>query len=310
MLRFARKRFFSDWRNGLPAAIVVGFFVVAIAAPFISPPLDADEPALNKLGLSSQRPVPPNEEAILGTYPGNYDVFHSLIWGTRSALWFGLTVALFAAILGIIVGAASNLIGGPLGWLGMRLTDAFLALPVLAAIMLLNTVLVPSSGRFTYMPATPFQQFMSAHHLEPVILGMVLFSWMGFSRIIYTSIEQLKNQEFVLAARVTGVSNFRIFLRHVLPNTISPLVVLITRDVGGMVVLESAFAFIGVSHYTEWGQMIAVSRDWIIGPTAGFAYWWTFVPAMLMLILFSVSWQWLGQRINAVLNPRAFSYLQ
>jgi peptide/nickel transport system permease protein len=176
------------------------------------------------------------------------------------------------------------------------------------------------------MEPNAFQRVMANFQIEPVSLALILFSWMPYSRMTYVSMEQQKQQEYVSAARVIGLSKWKIFFRHILPNIFSPLTVLLTRDIGGMVILEAAFVFIGIkplgfspetgfiepsiSVGPEWGQMLADAKNWIIGPTAGFAYWWTFVPVTLALILFSVSWQLLGQRINAALNPRTFSFLK
>ena len=310
MLRLLVIRFFSDWRNPIPLVIIIAFFAVAALAPIISPPLESNEPAYNRVAGFSEPPIPPNSEILLGTFPGGYDVVHTLVWGTRSALQFGLIVALATAALGIAVGAGSNFIGGAFGRLGMRVTDGFLAFPPLAAIMLFSQLFRPfAAGSIIWTP-TPFQQLMADWNIEPVMLGLILFSWMAYSRLTYVSIEQQKAQEYVMAARVMGLSNWRIFFRHILPNIVSPMIVLITKDVGGMVVLEAAFVFIGVSNFTAWGKMIAVSKNWIIGPTLGFTYWWTFIPATLLVILFSVSWQLLGQRLNAALNPRNFSFLK
>lgn len=309
MLRILLRKFFRDWRNLLPLAFVLLFILTAILAPVISPPQSEDDPAFNRSEGFSRTPIPPNEEFLLGTFPGNYDVFHTLIWGTRSALAFGLTVALSTALIGIGIGALSSITGGIVGRFGMRVTDAFMAFPSLAVIMLLTQLFTPLSRGFLVVEPNSFQQLMMDLNVQPVMVALILFSWMAYSRLTYVSIEQQRTLEYVEAARVIGLSNWRIFTRHILPNIVTPLLVLVTKDIGGMVILESAFVFIGVSHYTEWGSMIAQSKNWIIGPE-GFTYWWTFIPVTLALILFSVSWQLLGQRINATVNPRSFSFLK
>lgn len=309
MLGILARRFFREWRNLVPLALVGFIISVAVLAPMISPPQSEENPAYNRMGGFARTPIPPNNQFILGTFPGNYDVFHTLVWGTRSALKFGLAVALSTAAIGIAVGALSNFASGMVGRLGMRVTDAFMAFPSLAAIMLLTQLLTPLQVGSVSMEATPFQQLVHDWNVQPVMIALILFSWMSYSRLTYVSIEQQKAMEYVAAARVIGASNWRIFFRHILPNIVTPLLVLVTKDIGGMVILESAFVFIGVSHYTEWGEMIAQSKNWIIGPS-GFTYWWTFLPVTLALILFSVSWQLLGQRINATVNPRSFSFLK
>jgi peptide/nickel transport system permease protein len=326
MLRFLLLRYFSDWRNYIPLVIIAIFLFTAAIAPLISPSLNEKQPGYNRVVGIASEPEPPGDEFILGTYAGGYDVFHTLIWGTRSALWFGLRVALSTAVIGILVGATSSIIGGVIGRLGMRITDAFLAFPTLAGIMLFTQILKPNFIFSVTTQLTPFQQFIGILHIEPISLALILFSWMSYSRLTYVSIEQQKEQEYVSAAKVMGLSNWKIFFRHILPNIVSPLTVLFTRDIGGMVILEAALIFIGIKPLEfhpdtgfiaptiaagpEWGQMLADAKNWIIGPTLGFAYWWTFIPVTLALILFSVGWQLLGQRINAVLNPRTFSFLK
>ena len=326
MLRFLILRFFRDWINLIPLVAVTCFFIVAALAPVISPPLNEKDPAYNRVIGFAKQPAAPNEEFFLGTFFGGFDVLHTLIWGTRSALLFGLSLALSTAVIGILVGAASSLIGGTVGKLGMRITDAFLAFPTLAGIFLFSQILRPNTFASIAPRLTPFQFLMGNLHIEPVSLALILFSWMSYSRLTYVSIEQQKNQEYVTAARVMGLGGWKIFFRHILPNMLTPLIVLLTRDIGGMVLLESAFIFIGIQplQFTpdtgfiapaiaagpEWGQMLASSKNWIIGPTLGFAYWWTFIPVTLLLILFSVSWQLLGQRINATVNPKSYSFLK
>ena len=310
MLRMLFLRFFGDFRNLIPLVLVTVFFIAAAMAPILSPAMDQAEPAFNRVAGIAETPIPPGDEFILGTFPGGFDVFHSLVWGTRSALVFGLTVTLLTSTIGILIGAASNLLGGIFARVGMRITDAFIAFPSLAAILLFIQILRPVSAGSIALPPNDFQQLMADLHIHPVMVALILFSWMPYSRMTFASIQQQKTQAYVDAARVTGLSNWKIFFRHILPNIVTPLIVLITRDIGGMVILEAALVFIGISNITEWGVMIAASRNWIVGPTLGFTYWWTFIPVTLVLILFSVSWQLLGQRINAAVNPKNFSFLK
>ena len=304
------RRFFSDMRNLFPLAMVTAFFVVAAMAPFFSPAKDNVELTFNRVEGTSQRPLPPSSDYPLGTFPGGYDIYHSLIWGTRSALIFGISVTMLTSTIGILVGASSNLAGGIFAKLGMRVTDAFLTFPALAGILLFIQILQPVTAGSISLPLNSFQQLMADLHLEPVMIALILFSWMPYSRLTFSSIQQQKSLAYVDAARVNGLTNWQIFFRHILPNIVTPLIVLITRDIGGFVILEAALVFIGLSHFTEWGIMISASRNWIVSPNLGFDYWWTFMPVTLILILFSVSWQWLGQRINATLNPRSFSFLK
>ena len=294
-------------RNGqvLVGCVIVGFFVVvAILAPQLAPPDDPDNPSTTRVIGKYYDPMPrePNKEILLGTAPGQLDIYYSLVWGTRSALAFGLTVAVSTALFGILLGAFSGYVGGAIHGLIMRVTDAFLAFPVIAGVWLLRQVI---------MPATPFgelnaiQQTFFDLGLDPVLLTLILFSWMPYARLTSANVVQLKQTEYVEAARSIGARKRRIIGRHLLPNALSPVIVLGARDVGAMVILATAFTFIGLGASTEWGQLLVISRDYIIGLSGNpLTYWWVFVPTTLALIFFGIGWNLLGDGLNTVLDPR------
>jgi peptide/nickel transport system permease protein len=136
------------------------------------------------------------------------------------------------------------------------------------------------------------------------MLAFIFFSWMPYARLMNVQVSRVKQSEFVKAAESLGASHWRVLFYHLLPNTISPAIVLAARDVGAMVILASAFIFIGFGGNVAWGIMLVTSRDYVIGLSGNpFVYWWTFVPISLALILFSVGWNLLGDGLNTVLNP-------
>jgi peptide/nickel transport system permease protein len=299
------KRFVSRWQNALALAIVGGYVLIAIAAPLLAPPDDPENPSPYRVvgKTYDQIPKPPSEEAPLGTVSGQLDIYYTLVWGTRSALRFGLVVALSTATLGVLIGAVGGYFGGLVGGLTMRVTDAFLTFPTIAGVWLLRNLMLPPD---IYSPPTQLQTTLTNLKLDPVTLTLILFSWMSYARIINANMTQLKQSEYVVAAQSIGAGNARIILRHLLPNALAPAIVLAARDVGAMVVLEAAFTFIGIGGSTEWGQLLVAGRDYIIGLGGNpFAYWWVFVPATLALVLFGVSWNLLGDGLNTLLDPRA-----
>jgi peptide/nickel transport system permease protein len=231
------------------------------------------------------------------------DVYHTLVWGTRSALRFGLVVALSTATLGVLIGAVGGYFGGLFGGLTMRITDAFLTFPAIAGVWLMRQLMLPPR---IGDPPTALQRTMQNLNLDPVTLTLILFSWMAYARIVNANMTHLKQSEYVLAARSIGAGHARIILRHLLPNTLAPAIVLVARDVGAMVLLESAFTFIGVGGSTEWGRLLVAGRDYIIGIGGNpLAYWWTFLPATVTLVLFGIGWNLLGDGLNTLLNPRS-----
>jgi peptide/nickel transport system permease protein len=282
----------------------VGFFIaVAALAPRIAPPDDLANPADFKVvGRRTDRlPHPPNAELPLGTASGQIDVFYSVVWGTRAALRFGLIVAGSAATIGVLVGAVSGYAGGRGSAITLRISDEFLAFPVLAGVWLFQLVMVPWLGA----DPTPLMAFLAESNITPVMVALVAFSWMPYARLINTGITRLKTAEFVLASQSLGAGRRRLIFRHLLPNSISPAIVLLARDIGGMVILEAAFVFIGLASGGPWAEMLVNNRNWIIGVAGNpLTYWWVYLPPTIALIFFGIGWNLLGDGLNDALNPR------
>lgn len=298
------RRFFAHWQSGLGMLIVGSFLALAIFAPLIAPPADPDNPSDYKVvGRKTDRlPHPPNAQTPLGTASGQIDIFYSVVWGTRAALRFGLIVAGSSATIGVLVGAISGAASGRGHAVTMRVTDAFLAFPVIAGVWLFQLVLFPPTPN---SQPTPLMRFFVESNITAVMAGLIAFSWMPYARLIGTSITRLKTADFVLASQALGVGRRRMIFNHLLPNSISPAIVLLARDIGGMVILEAAFVFIGLSSGGPWAQMLVDNRSWIIGIAGNpLTYWWVYLPPTLALILFGIGWNLLGDGLNDALNPR------
>lgn len=318
--------------NLLGAALVACFFLVALLAPVLAPPLDPQNPAHYKaVGDRFDRiPKAPSAEHPLGTTPRRFDVIfggldrlnldntsntpqvdvaYTLIWGTRSALRLGLLVASITATFGILVGLVSGYLGGLVASLSMRLTDAFLVFPVVAGVWLFDRAVFSAIEVPVFNAQIPEPRLLdiliSRLDLTPVIVALIVFSWMPYARLVYAEAQRLRQTEFVQAAQAMGAGGRRIIVRHLLPNAVPPAIVLAARDVGSVVILESAFTFIGLRGIGAWGVLLAGGRDYVIGIGGNpFTYWWTFVPVALALILFSIGWNLLGDGLNNWLNPR------
>ena len=313
-------------KGSVAGLLLVGLFVgVALAAPWLAPPADPANPAPFKTaGQQFQRfPEPPTEGTPLGTVPQitnlplygfkpgqdasyQWDVYYTLIWGTRSALRFGLAVTFFTAVFGITVGAISGYLGGTAGSLMMRVTDAFLAFPAIAAIWLVQRVFFANllNPFADLVELKPWETTVQQLHIDPIMVALIFFSWMPYARVVNSTVSQVRTTEYVQAAESMGASGPRIIFHHLLPNAISPAIVLGARDVGGMVILACAFIFLGFSGQVTWGIMLVTSRDYVIGISGNpFTYWWTFVPVSLALILFGIGWNLLGDGLNTALNP-------
>lgn len=278
--------------------IACSFVAVAIAAPSLAPREDPDVASdFRQVGRSVDHvPHPPSAIARLGTLPGQMDVYYTVVWGTRSALRFGLLAAFGSATIGTLIGLVSGYLGGWPNKLVMGIVDAFLAFPAIAGLWLVQRVFFSAGqgGAFTGLV-----NFLSTMRAEPLLVTLILFSWMPYARIINAGTLRLKQTDYVQAARALGSGGARILLRHLLPNSISPVIVLVARDIGGMVMLAAAFTFVGFSGGSSWGGLLALGRDWIIGPGGNpFTYWWTYLPATLALLLFGIGWNLIGDGLN------------
>lgn len=290
------RRFLAFRSNWLALALVAALAAVALFAPRLAP--QRQEDLIVRPGL----PGAPSAEHLLGTTPVGRDIFTLLIWGTRDAFRFGLTVTVLTALAGVAVGAVAGYAGGATNVILMRVTDAFLAFPAVASVWLFQEVLMQGD---LSAPA-PWQELLFRLQADPIMLALIAFSWMPYARLINTNIIRLKQQAFVEAARAQGLGHLRILLRHLLPNAIGPAVVLAARDIGGMVVLATAFNFIGVGFGgTSWGRLLVENRNYIIGAGGNpLRYWWTFVPVTTALLLFGIGWNLLGDGLNRMLDPR------
>lgn len=312
------KRFFSHWINWVGVLLVVFYIGIALAAPYLSPQ-DPKEPGMYlRVGRRvDAKPQPPSEKAILGMLPFGYDVYHSLIWGSRDALQFGSIVTVSTAVFGILYGAIAGIAGSRTSTVMLRIADAFLAFPPLAGFVFLQqlfaTTITALGGMYFYAerlgqvieihgPMTAIQFLLE--HVNPLMLSLIIFSWMPYARLVNSMVLTLKQTDFVQAARALGASPFWIIRKHLIQNSTGPAVVLAARDVGGVVLLQATLTFIGLGGGSVWGSMLSQGRNWVIGAEGNlFTYWWVYLPPTLAVMLFGIAWNILGDGLNDVFDP-------
>jgi peptide/nickel transport system permease protein len=282
----------------LGALIVLGFAVVAIGAPIIAPPEGEDPYTIPQDGYRIQ-PRPPGPGHPLGTMERSHDVFYGIVWGTRVAFRIGLSVTLGRAMIGILLGLVAGYYGGLFDALVMRLTDAFMGFPIVPATLLMLTFFGP----------TRWSRATSTTALNSIIvLSLILFGWMQYARLVRGNVLAERAKQYVEAAIALGARSPRIIFRHVLPNVPQGLFVMVASDIGAMVVLAAMFTFLGLSgrpDLAEWGSMLNVSRNWIIGtPSSAFQYWYTYLPPIAAILFFSVAWNLVGDGLRDVFDPR------
>lgn len=317
-MRFLR-RYLSRWQNWIGLLLALSFTAIAVAAPLLSPQDEKNPGPFKVVGRSTDitpRPPGENPEAILGTLPGQYDVFHTLIWGARDAMRFGLSVAVIAFIFGIFFGAVAGYAGGALNAVMMRIADAFLTFPPLAGVVFFQQLVAISItalggmyyfntqfyGKLVIVEGTPPPAVTFLSRMDPVLISLILFSWMPYARLVNTIVITLKQMDFIQAARALGSGSFWVIRKHLLPNSISPAIALAARDVGNAVILQATITFIGMGGASPWGTLLAMGRNWIMGSRADFfGFWWVYAPITVVIILFGITWNLIGDGMSDTL---------
>lgn len=282
----------------LGVVLVLGFVALAVGAPMIAPP-QGDDPYTMPRSSYRVNPEPPRPGHLLGTTEGSYDVFYGVVWGTHVAFRIGLSVTAARLIIGLAVGLVSGYYGGWLDAIIMRITDAFLAFPIVPATLLMLVFFGPMG----------LSRVAAASGVDSIIIiALILFGWMQYARLVRGNVLLERSKQYVEAAVAIGARAPRIIWRHVLPNIPQGLFVLAASDIGAMVVLGAVFTFLGLSGragLADWGWMLNIGRNWIIGtPTNAFQYWYAYLPPIAAIVLFSMGWNLIGDGLRDVVDPR------
>ncbi len=281
------RRLLSDTSAILGFALLIFFVIVAIFAPFIAPPPPGRDPYIMPIVTWSSNPLPPSPEHPFGV-AGKRDIFYGVVWGTRTAFRVGIMVTLISTALGLLIGSVAGYFGKLWDEVLMRITDIFMAIPFLVAAMVLTTIL--GTG------------------LDKVMMAMTVFSWMGPARLIRGNILQVKEEQFVLAAKALGVSDFSIIIRHVLPNTIFPVLIQASMRMGSVVITAAALSFLGVGApqgYADWGALLNYARNWMLGGQGeALKYWYMTVFPGVAMVLFVLAWNLVGDALRDAFDPR------
>jgi peptide/nickel transport system permease protein len=269
-----RKRFFRNKLAVLGLAMVAVVFLVALLSPVVAP----YDPYEQNLANTTQ---PPSAAHWFGTDDLGRDQLSRVMYGSRIAVVVGLTSILMALALGIVLGSIAGYRGGKADSVVMRVADAFFAFPVLIGAILI--ILVTGRG------------------VLPVILALAIFTWTIPARLLRSSILSVREAEYVEAARSLGASSWRIVTRHVLPNSLAPVLVYAMVSVGTAIVAETSLSFLGAGvkpNVPDWGNMIAAGRAFF-----GYQdYLWVF-PS-LAVVFTVLGFVFVGDGLRDALDPR------
>ena len=282
-------RFWSEFFEGKIATValivVLTCFTVVILAPWITPQNPYDLTVVNILNGT----LPPGEIDLdtgktfyLGTDDQGRDMLSAIIYGMRISLIVALTSTAIAVFIGVVMGTTAAYVGGAVESAIMRLVDFILSFPtILVALIILSVV-----GR----------------GIDKVILSLVLVQWAYYARTVRGSALVENNREYMEAAHSQGLPHLRIIFRHLLPNCLPPLIVVVTIQVGNAIAVESTLSFLGVGvPLTEpsLGMLISSGYEYMLSGKN----WISVYPGIALLIMV-ISINLVGDRLRDLLNPR------
>lgn len=302
-------RRFTRHRMAMVSVVVLAVFLVAsLLAPYITP-YPRDEIGLDRKFLT---PMATNSEGglhILGTDHLGRDLFTRVVYAARISIMIALSVATLSSLIGIFMGL---LAGYFLGWVDIAITrtlefvSTFPLLPVLlilSSIVLQQPDLIPVPGWFTwFIGVTTGVPPAEAVKLALVVLVLSFLLWTGTARLMRGMVLSVRELAYIESSRALGASNLRIIVRHVLPNSMPPLIVDYTLAINGILVLESALSFLGfgVQDPTPtWGNILEIANDNMFNHP-----WLPLIPG-IPLVICALAVNFIGDGLRDALDPRA-----
>ncbi|MCD4783673.1 MAG: ABC transporter permease [Candidatus Eremiobacteraeota bacterium] len=262
-------------------AVVSFYFImflilVAIFGPLISPysPGDID---YSLMGV----PHPPSMKHLMGTDGNGRDILSRVLYGARYTLMVGIGAVLVFITIGTILGAVSGYVGGWIDTIIMRIVDVLLSLPILFFILIIQMLLESS--------------------IYNVILVIGLTGWAGTCRLVRGQVLSIREMTYIESARAIGASSSRIIFRHVIPNTMAPIIVMATLGVASTILLESALSFLGYGVQepnASWGGMLNKAQAFM-----SIAPWTVFFPGIL-IVLTVLAFNFMGDGLRDALDPK------
>lgn len=262
------------------SAVVVVIAVIAAAAGLVAP----NDPYAQATSLRLKPPgtlQANGAPALLGTDQLGRDILSRMIWGARVSLIVGGSSVLLGGLLGVVLGLVSGYFGGWPDQLIMRVADVQLAFPSILLAIALTAVLGPG--------------------LENLIVALGLTRWVVYARLVRGSVLSVKEREFVSASRALGANHVRTMARHILPNVVTPVIIVGALELGRMIIAESSLSFLGLgvpAPTPTWGGMVADGRNYLHNA------WWvsTFPGLAVSVTVLAVGL--LGDALRDALDPR------
>jgi len=277
------RHYIKDLSAVTGSLILVIMLIAAVFAPTIAPQNPYD---MKDLYLENSLKPPIWMEGgeapfILGTDDQGRDILSTILYGCRTSFTVGFSVIIIAGIIGVSIGLLAGFNEGWLDILTMRLADVIFSF---------STTLI----------AMLFLAILKNHGVGTIILAIVIVGWVKYARTMRGSVLSVKEEDYISAAKAVGADDFRIMLKHILPNAISPILIVAAVDFGAVVMLEATLSFLGVGvpiNEPSLGMMISTGKNYIYA-----GKWWlvVFPGAALILIVFGINLlaDWLREEIN------------
>jgi peptide/nickel transport system permease protein len=268
-------RRFLDNRMAVAGTVVVLLLVLlAVFAPWIAPHHPNDDI------FRGMRGVGPSLEHPMGFDHLSRDLLSRVIYGTRIALTVGLLSTLISVVIGVVVGAVAGYFGGWVDEVLSLITDALMAFPLIALLIVLAAVLGPS--------------------LTTTIVVIGATAWARYARVVRAEVMSLRERDFVTAARALGALDGRIIRKHVVPNVLTSVIVLASLSVGSIIILESALSFLGLGvrpPTATWGGILSDGRAFIL------RYPHIAVFPGVMIVITVLAFNFIGDGLRDALDP-------
>ena len=259
------------------AVVLVLIVIAAIAAPLLAPyPADGTDATHAEKAL-----LPPGGEHWFGTDGVGRDVLSRVLYGARTSLLIAGAVLAISAVVGVLLGVVAGYAGGAVRDVIMRITDVFLAFPALLLSVALALVLHPG--------------------VQGAIIAISASWWPWYARMSAVAATSIRSRGFIDAARCLGVSRTRIVLRHVLPNSLTPTLVQLSLDAGGVILTAAALSFLGLGPQeptAEWGLMVQQGQSLFT------TNWWVVAFPGLAIVITAFCFNVLGEGLRSALDPR------
>jgi len=254
--------------------IIVTVLFIAIFAPWLSP-YDPNYIDIHSILL------PPSVSHFMGTDGLGRDVFSRMLYGSRISLLVGIVAVGIATVIGTFLGAIAGFYRGYTDSIIMRFVDTMLSIPTFFLILAVIAFLTPSIWNIM------------------IVIGLT--SWMGVTRLVRAEFLSLRNREYILAAEAMGASDFRLISKHLLPNSLTPIIVTSVLGIASAVLTESGLSFLGLgvqAPQSSWGNILTDGKEYI-----QFAWWLSLFPGLAILITV-LGYNLLGEGLRDLLDPK------